>query len=145
MFYIRDNKVFDYKSSLSYDDETLYAIDAPEIQAILNPAPTTERLEQQASATRDAAIDADIEYNGVMFQANEKAEININRVLSEVYRNPELESETRQWRASDNSWHPLTPQDLRNIMSLKTQRMDEIFSQFTIWDSGSKDAPFEIT
>ena len=153
-YYIKNNQVVDHAQAADADDkaingitnrysgETLYTIDTPEIQAILNPPPTVEQLSSQAVVTRDSAIEADIEYSGVMFQADEKAELNINRVLGEVYRNAELEGETRMWRASDNSWQSVTPEDLRNIISMKVQRMDEIFTEFAAWDASDKSDAF---
>ena len=45
-YYISNNEVFDHASSLTYNNETLYDINAPEIQAIINPpVPVSEQAE----------------------------------------------------------------------------------------------------
>ena len=56
MYYIKDNQVFDYASSLTYNNEKLYTLDAPEVQAIINPPPTTEELFAQERSWRDLEL-----------------------------------------------------------------------------------------
>ena len=55
-YYIKDNEVFDYESSLTYNNEKLYYIDHPEIQAIINPPPTIEQLSENERYWRDSEL-----------------------------------------------------------------------------------------
>lgn len=61
-YYINNNQVFDHASSLTYQGETLYTIDAPEIQAIISPKLAVKELEANERAWRNAELKfADIE------------------------------------------------------------------------------------
>ncbi len=55
-YYIKDNEVFDYESSLTYNNEKLYTIDAPEIQAIINPPIPVDEQAAQVRATIEALL-----------------------------------------------------------------------------------------
>ncbi len=50
-YYISNNEVFDHASSLTYNNETLYDITAPEIQAIINPPVSEADQAAQIRAT----------------------------------------------------------------------------------------------
>ncbi len=55
-YYIKDNQVFDHASSLTYNNETLYDITAPEIQAIINPPVPEADQAAQVRATIEALL-----------------------------------------------------------------------------------------
>ena len=55
-YYISNNEVFDHASSLTYNNETLYDINAPEIQAIINPPIPVDEQAAQIRATIEALL-----------------------------------------------------------------------------------------
>ena len=97
-----------------------------------------------AKATRDAAINSNIEVLGVLWDIDGKARDNINEAINSVNRQPEKEGDSRYWILADNSVRPTTASDLRQVMNAYTARLDGIYAQYGLWLSGDMSEDFTV-
>jgi len=68
---------------------------------------------------RSQKINADLEYNGALFQMDEASRENL--------KDQKDEGETVEWRLLDNTSMELTPEDVSNILSLYRQRKQMLY------------------
>ena len=140
-YFIKSNQVFAMPSS-HYDGSELYELDAPEVQAILNPAPTAEQIiernQTDALELRYESIYALLEYNGAEFQMGQGKDgifgftqfekVAIAGAIDEAKRDA-----VHNWIAADNTLVPLTFTDCSNILNAYYTREQEVFSSHGAW------------
>lgn len=98
----------------------------------------------QAKALREEVIEADIGYNGVMYQVGVFDLRNIQDAIYEAEHEGYPADHTQTWIAADNSLHELTVDDLKAIRSLKAKRKQETYEAYTSWRLGDKLTPFVL-
>lgn len=97
-----------------------------------------------AKATRDAAINSNIEVLGAIWDIDEISYGIMSKIVGSVDRNPQLEGQIRAWILADNTTRETTAADLRLVMDAHVQRMDDVYSQYGLWLNGDMSQEFEV-
>ena len=140
-YFIKQNQVYAMPSS-HYDGSELYELDAPEVQAILNPTPTPEQVARNnrddALTLRYNSVYADIEYQGESYQMGQGKDgiygytqfekVAIAGAIDEAKRD-----EVQNWITADNNTVPLTFADCAAILNAYYSREQEIFESHGAW------------
>lgn len=137
--YINDQtrKVYGYKA------ENTREMTAEEFELFRKPPPTTEQLSQQAKATRNSAISANITALDAEWIMLDDAR-DVRKVLQDAEITSALDTDSVMFRLADNSWRETTLADLKQVLSAHVARKRDVWAQFNAWDSGDKSAPFEV-
>lgn len=144
-----DKSGIDYliENALNVPDNLVVAT-TDQVNAVLNPEPTTEQLNAQAKATRNDAIErykGTVEFNGALFDSSKETVDNINYA---VRRASQSGATSAHWRLADNSWLETTLDEIVQVRELVQVAVDEnfenVWNQFTTWDNGDKHHHFKV-
>ena len=117
------------------------AWDILEGKLVINPDKKKLFLSKEAKATRDAALVADIEFDGVMFQYNS----GLLETVNEAAILGMGDDTAKKWRLADNSFRVTTLAELKGIVGFAALRKADIWDQFEQWHEGDKLEPFTVT
>jgi len=97
----------------------------------------------KAKSLRDTSLDLPITVLGVEWDIDKTSRENLRTAIETAGRNPSRAD--AQWVLRDNSVRVSTKADLEAVMDAYAFRMESIFTQYTIWRSGSMTNPFVLT
>lgn len=153
-YYIDENNKLYEKSGIDWRvDEGLQSLDGlrvatdEEVAAVLNPQTTPDQLSQQAKATRDTLISANIAVESVQSSAEWQMlddARDIRKILQDAEITNATDTDSVMFRLADNSWRETTLAELKQVLAAHVARKREVWAHFNEWDSGDKSQPFEV-
>lgn len=104
-----------------------------------DPAIPQEVLAKAAKVSREEAINAPIEAHGVIWDIDTKSRDNMRSALDTATRRA---SRFVNWVLADNTIRSSSPEDLMGVMDAYADRMEAVYTHYTIWRMGSMTEPF---
>ena len=104
--------------------------------------PPFEDLMEPAKLERDVFINSDILVHGVLWQVNKAGRENLNEAINYGTRKKLSAATSQHWILSDNSLRETTFKELKEVMNAYTERMQQTFTQYSLWRAAGVSEPF---